>query len=547
MTTTQDRTTDDATRMSTQPRVSRQAGPSLPALLKQTWRTLTSMRTALLLLFLLALAAVPGGFLPQRPISPAAVQDFLARHTTTGPLLDRVGAFDVFAAPWFAAIYLLLTVSLLGCLVPRWRLHLRAMLRPPPTAPAHLSRLPASDRWRTDADAGDVLREARRLLRRSRWRTVVRGTAVSAEKGQLRETGNLVFHVALVVLLVAIALGSFFGFSGGRLLKEGDAFANAVFNYDDVQPGSRFDASRLEPFTVGLEDFRVTWDEDGRPLTFDADLRWTDAPGEPEQTRTIRVNEPLTVGAARVYLIGHGYAPRVQVLDPSGAVAFEDSVPCLPSGPEFVSSCTIKVPNGGGVQYGFEGVFTPTTVQDPETGEVTSVYPGLENPVLTVLGWTGDLGLEVGTPQSVYALDTSRLDLLDPTPQALRVGDTWQMPDGGSIRLVGVEQWATFQVSQDPGKVLALVAAVLMVSGLLLSLSVRRRRVWVRVVPTGGDAAAGRTVVEVGGLARTSPEAFEDEFAELGRRLRAVAPPYEPEDASRHQTAHDRQHQLQED
>ena len=66
-----------------------------------------------------------------------------------------------------------------------------------------------------------------------------------------------------------------------------------------------------------------------------------------------------------------------------------------------------------------------------------------------------------------------------------------------------------------------------MVLGLLLSLFIRRRRVWVRVrpaqelVPAGAEATSGRTVVEVGGLARTDPEAFAAEFALLGARLRA--------------------------
>ena len=36
------------------------------------WRRLTSMRTALILLFLLAVAAVPGSLLPQRNLNPSA-------------------------------------------------------------------------------------------------------------------------------------------------------------------------------------------------------------------------------------------------------------------------------------------------------------------------------------------------------------------------------------------------------------------------------------------------------------------------------------------
>jgi cytochrome c biogenesis protein len=64
-----------------------------------------------------------------------------------------------------------------------------------------------------------------------------------------------------------------------------------------------------------------------------------------------------------------------------------------------------------------------------------------------------------------------------------------------------------------------------MVIGLIGSLSVRRRRVWVRTVATGPDPKSGphdgpRTVVEVGGLARSDSGNFTDEFAALTQRLR---------------------------
>ena len=93
----------------------------------QRWRRLTSMRTALVLLFLLALAAVPGSLLPQRPLNQNKVDQYFADHPTLAPVLDRLGLFDVFGSPWFAAIYLLLFVSLIGCVLPRLRLHARAM------------------------------------------------------------------------------------------------------------------------------------------------------------------------------------------------------------------------------------------------------------------------------------------------------------------------------------------------------------------------------------------------------------------------------------
>jgi cytochrome c biogenesis protein ResB len=94
-----------------------------------------------------------------------------------------------------------------------------------------LAKLPATSGGPRRRTPTAVLADARRSLRRSRWRVVTRelpggGQGLSAEKGYLRETGNLLFHVSLVLLLVGIALGGLFGFKGTVLVKEGDGFAN---------------------------------------------------------------------------------------------------------------------------------------------------------------------------------------------------------------------------------------------------------------------------------------------------------------------------------
>jgi cytochrome c biogenesis protein len=509
-----------AVRLSTAPEP---VGPlrsrQLMAPVRRLWRQLTSMRTALLLLFLLALGAVPGGFLPQRSLNPVRVTAYLAKHRTLGPLLDRLSLFDVFAAPWFAAVYLLLFISLVGCLFPRIRLHARALRKPPPKAPGNLQRLPVSARWTTALSSDDVMTRTR--LRG--WRTRRRDNAISAEKGFLRETGNLLFHVSLVVLLVGIAVGQFFGFKGTVLVKEGNGFSNAIASFDDIHPGRRFRESSLVPLHLTLDDFRATYGPDGKARTFDALVHYAPTPDAPESPYDIRVNHPLHVKGAKVYLIGHGYTVHVVVREKDGRIAKDatEGIPCLPQDPQFLSLCTIKVPDTHGPQLGFEGVFTPTTATDPVTQRVTSLHPAVTNPALTIVGYSGDLGVDAGIPASVYSLDKTNLTPLDNgKPHLLVPGEAWQLPGGGSITFVKTTEWATFQLTQDPGKGIALLAAIGIVSGLCLSLFIRRRRLWVRATP-GAD---GLTVVEVGGLARTDPEAFAAEFDELVTTLQLAVP-----------------------
>jgi cytochrome c biogenesis protein len=155
---------------------------------------------------------------------------------------------------------------------------------------------------------------------------------------------------------------------------------------------------------------------------------------------------------------------------------------------------------------GFTGFFYPTFGLGQNGPR--STFPGARDPVLILAAWRGDLGLDSGAPQSVYDLPVARLHHVangDLTP-----GRTWRLADGTSV---------TFQVAHDPGKRLVLAAAVLVVAGLLTSLRVRRRRLWVRALPATGDGP-GRTVVQAAGLARSEADGFAEEFTALVQRLR---------------------------
>ena len=114
-------------------------------------------------------------------------------------------------------------------------------------------------------------------------------------------------------------------------------------------------------------------------------------------------------------------------------------------------------------------------------------------------------------------------------PEILHPGDTITLPDGlGTVTFAGYQQWAAFQINHDPGKQVVLVAVSFMVLGLLFSLRVRRRRLWVRA----SADPAGRTLVEVGGLTRTDASGgFDDEFARLVAALRSSIAPLAGVDA----------------
>jgi cytochrome c biogenesis protein len=485
------------------------------------WRQLTSMRVALVLLFLVALGSVPGSLLPQQGIDPAAVQSYYASHKTLAPILNDLGLFNVFAAPWFAAIYLLLFISLAGCVLPRtWRLA-RSARALPPRAPRHLTRLPNSERYQTALSAGEVSATAAAFLAGRHFRLNRGDGWLSAEKGYRREVGNLLFHVALIGVLVSISLGGLFGYKADRLMVEGSSFADTVTDLDAFHPGHFVTAGDLAPFSLTLDKFKASYvmsgPNQGQPSVFDARISYTAQPGGPTRHYSLQVNHPLNVDATKVYLIGHGYAPEFKVTDGRGKVVYDQATPFLPADQAtYLSEGVVKAPDAQPEQLGFAGVFLPTELN--LNGQLESAFPAALDPAVSMIAYQGNLGLNSGVSQSVYQLNTTGMKRVTTAEQVLTPGQSMKLPNGqGQLTFVGYKQWISIQVTHDPGQLPALISGVVALAGLVLSFLVRRRRIFVRAY---GDEA-GHTTVEVAGLARSDVGGgFEGEFAELSRDLR---------------------------
>ena len=505
--------------------VRRPVGASLKEMARYWWRQLTSMRTALILLFLLALASVPGSLLPQRNLSPSKVRQYLTAHPDLGPWLSRLGFFNVFSSPWYAAIYLLLFISLIGCLVPRIAVYLRAVRAQPPHAPRRLSRLSEYAEGSTDRPTADVLDDAEALLKKKRWRVVRRGETLSAEKGYLQEAGNLIFHVSLLALLIALAAGKLNGYEASRIAVEDEGFCNTQMSYDSFTGGPLVDGSDLVPMCIDLKSFDTVYDADLTPARFVSKIDYSTTVGGASTNATIESNEPLRVDGVRAYVTGHGYAPVFTITMPDGTVRTEQA-PFLPVDQKtFASEGALKIDTGDAENsLALQGFLAPTS-QDSASG-IVSTDPRLLNPKVALFVYQGYTGLDTGTPQSVYALDQEVIDsgLLKKVASVnLAPGESTVLADGTTIKLDKVVEWAAFQVSHDPGQVFVLGAAVILLGSLMMTLLLRRRRLWVRVVESGDTRQ-----IEVGGLAHSGQHAFTDEFAAIGARI--VSPSTELDD-----------------
>ncbi|OOL28455.1 cytochrome C biogenesis protein ResB [Rhodococcus rhodochrous] len=517
------------------------------AFVRNTWRGLTSMRTALVLLFLLALAAIPGALLPQRSLNSGKVDEYIAARPTLGPLLDRLELFDVFGSFWFTAIYVLLFVSLIGCILPRCTEYYRALRTRPVPAPRNLSRLPHHLETTVDASPEEVLARVRGQLRG--WRIAERGaeTAVgrgardgeltlSAEKGYLREAGNLLFHLALVGLLAAVAVGKLFGYEGQRILvANGEEFCtSSPAAFDSFRAGNTLDGTGLTPMCIRVKDFSADYLDNGQAEMFTSNIDYqagADLTTNTWRDAQLRVNHPLRVGSDRVYLQGHGFAPSFTVTWPDGETRTETLQWRPDDATTFLSSGAMRFDPPGGMypdpderrrnQIAIEGLFAPTAVFHGNL--LSSGYPALTDPAVAIDIYKGDTGLDTGTPQSLFSLNGELINqgrLVKQDRVNLFAGESVTLPDGTQIRFDGATDFVNLQVSHDPAQTWVLVSAITMMVGLLVSLLIKRRRIWVRAYPAGTVAdGERRTVVELGGLARTDQAGWGDEFERLTGRL----------------------------
>jgi cytochrome c biogenesis protein len=461
------------------------------------WRQLTSMRTALILLMMLGLAAIPGSLLPQRPQNPMAVRQYFADQPGVARWIDRAGGFDVYASSWFSAIYILLFISLIGCVLPRTLEHFRAMRALPPLTPKNLEKLEAHSQFDSDVSALD---RAEKWLRKNRFRLRIQEGSISAEKGYLRESGNLLFHLSLILILVGVSIGSLFGMRGSAIITTGERFINLATSYDSIDYGKLTDETSLNTYSIRLNRFVGEYDPvTNIPLDYSAFVTTIDEQGN-QRDQVIKVNSPLTFGTSRVYLQANGYSPFVTVRDEVGNVTFQGAVPFLPQDTNLRSIGSIKVPEAS-PQIGFVSSFVPTYERDPQMGAI-SVYPLLLEPKLLFSIWEGDLGLDTGIPQSIYKIDTTSMTRI--ALDSLAPGESYSF-NGGSITFEKVEPWINLQIVRDPGKSYSLIGGILALLGLLASLFGRRRRMWIKV------DASGR--VEVAGLAKTNAAALEEEMA----------------------------------
>jgi cytochrome c biogenesis protein len=509
------------------------------------WRTLRSMRTAIVLLFMLAAAAMVGSLLPQLPVSPQRVASYQQVHRFWGSFFNAIGAFDVFGTWWFALITALLFISLVACLAPRSRALIRAA-RQQPVHARELDAFPSFTEQRVAAAPEDAARAAAAVLRRRRFRVALdaeRG-AVAAEKGSLREIGSLVFHWAFLVLLVAVIIGKGTGYVGHATIVEGETWTDARLNYNGDLRTGRFFGEDFSGTSITLLDYRDAFRTSGIPMDFSSDVRLATPDGSETADETVQINHPVVFNGIRVYQFGFGWAATVR-LQEGPRVLYDGSVVLGQQ----------ATPGANPLAEPWVGVVKLQTLR-PQVAIVLQLFPSLAAYVQTLQTGVPQPMTDASHPFIGYEVWKGRF--VDPSvtgvdarymhrTEAGVVGQGWtvnvdrgcvvrgidaQLPaslaglacPGGDGRtqltmsFPGVKQYSTLQISHDATVGWVLAAAILIVLGLLPALYVSRRKVWVRA-----RSAESGSVLQLGGFALQRKDSFDQEFQGLVEAITRAA------------------------
>lgn len=481
------------------------------------WRTLRSMRTALLLLLLLALGSVAGSLVPQVGTSDARIAAMFRDHPLRARIYNQLGLFDVFGSWWFTLITALLLVSLVACLVPRTR----ALVRNLRTRPQPARELESMRHYtvRHVALAPDrAMARARRVLRRRLYRVAgSNGSApqsLAADKGLAREAGSLLFHWSFFLILVGVIWGKGTGFSGQATIVEGQTWTEAHANYaGQIHEGRFFDEAHTG-IRVHVDSFTATYRiPSGIPEDFVTRAALYDPDGRYVKTVDIRVNHPAAIDGVKLYQFGYGWAPVIDVredgrLVASGPVVCQQGTPPPGVSPlQLPWDCAVKLPSLR-PQVGIQFRLWPDSRALYALLSAGKAMPMLTEyaPVMTYTAYRGDLRLD--RPQSISSIDTAAMRRW--TSGVIGAGQSVRLGRGLTMSFPDLRQYTVLEVKRDRGLWIELVAAILILVGLLPALYTSRRKVWVTAEPDGSGS-----VLKVGGFALQRRPQFEQEFARL--------------------------------
>jgi len=408
----------------------------------------------------------------------------------------------------FRALLALLSLSLLACVIKRWRGHWRqALTIADPLTGAFDG--PQALAWRT---AREPDRAAAEGFLRKRWFAMRRGEKaeawfVAGSRFGIARLGSVLSHVGFLLLVIGGLVMASSGTSGIAWLSAGES---AWITGTDAH--------------IELTDFRIETTPDGQIADYVSSVRLV-RDGTVLRSAEIEVNEPLRYRGRSVYQSSYRADPmRVR----SATLVYDLSGARDEAGHGATEA-------GQAATEGSQAADSGHTAEQmmPRPHELTR--DDFSNPV-TVMLRPGDRVALAGTPYSAeidtFLADfrveagTFRLGSMEPRNPAVRVrfyegeepaGASWyflfhpEMPVGSGpglpVRFVDYDPFVQtgLEIATHPGSAWVWAGFVVMTLGVMLSFLLRHERLWLRVRPTGDPGAPWELAVVHAGATPRDP------------------------------------------
>jgi cytochrome c biogenesis protein len=457
---------------------------SLLSVPKWIHKTLSNLRTGVILLISVGLASALGTFILQRP---ATDPEKLTRAYSPATLLwlDRLGLTDIFHAWWFLTLLGLVSLSIVLVSIDRFPNAWRFYARPYRKTDSHFRSALPNKIELPISNTEDGLNAAERGLKKSGWpveRIADRiEPSLYSERHRFSVMAVYLVHASLLLIFAGGIIDGVFGFSGFMALQKGQT-SNTI----ELRTGG----TKQLPFAVKCNGAGQENYADGSPKRWWSKLAVVEN-GQDVATKEIVVNDPLIHNGLRFYQASFGTTGKLDGL--KVAVTPEKGVPgemtlTMNQPAQLDSNTTVTL-----AEY-----IPDFFVRDNQ------IFKRSDDPVNPAFRFQ---------VKNTATGEDAKLWMF-PAYNAAAQGEATSYKF--EYRDMQMANYTGLEVSHEPGQWLVWGGVLLMGAGLFVAFYLVHMRVWIAAVTD----ARGNLVLWIGGQANKNRDRFEQEFNELVDNIR---------------------------
>lgn len=453
--------------------------------LNQVLKTLSSIKTGVILLILVVIASAVGTFVLQRPTTEA---DQIERTYSPAVLhwLDRLGLTDVFHAWWFATLLGLVAVSIILVSVDRFPRAWKVLTRPYKLTDSHFRAVLPMQEKLPVTDSDNAIDIAQRVFQKSHLRPQRVGsgkqTSLFAERNRYSVLAVYIIHASLLLIFLGGIVDAIAGYKGFLMLTKGQTVSEFELSNKKVQ--------KL-PFSLRFDDGGRENYSDGSPKKWWSDLTVVDN-GREVLKKQIVVNDPLVYEGVRFYQSSFGTSGDIDTL---------------------TLEVTPKTDPGAAKQIVLTGS-NPTAIDDDATVQIVRFVPDYvvqDGGIYSRSNDPTNPAIELKVVSKKAGVSGAWLFTAD--PQAPKIDETpYEFASKGGK----LAPFTGLAVSHEPGQYAVWGGIVLMGIGLAMAFYCVHRRYWAVVVD---DPKLGQ-VLWIGTQADKNREHYGEEFKEITDQIR---------------------------